>query len=156
MPDPDDQDFAAMIRAADARGGWNHAMGLTVLRATRAEVVAEVEVGDVHRQPYGLVHGGVYAGVIEAVASMGAALHAMSAGRGVVGLENHTSFLRAVRAGKLSVVARPLACGRTSHVWEGTVHDAEGRLAATGRVRLLVLEAGAQVAGAPAAVPGSG
>jgi 1,4-dihydroxy-2-naphthoyl-CoA hydrolase len=32
-------------------------------------------------------------------------------------------------------------------VWEGSIHDDEGRLVATGRVRLLVLDEGAQIAG---------
>ncbi len=127
--------------------GWNRAMGLTFLRATKDEVVAELEIAPQHRQPYGIVHGGVHCGVIETVASVGAALHAMSEGRSVVGLENSTSFLRAVREGKLTITARPLTRGRRTQVWEGTVADASGRPCATGRVRLLCLEPEAALAG---------
>ena len=70
----------------------------------------------------------------------------------MVGLENHTSFLRAVRSGKLRAVAKPLTRGRRSQVWEGSVYDEEGRLAATGRVRLLVLEPETDLAGARVAI----
>jgi uncharacterized protein (TIGR00369 family) len=68
-------------------------------------------------------------------------------GQSVVGLENHTSFLNAVREGKLCATARPLMRGRRTQVWEATVTDAEGRTLASGRVRFLALEAGSSLAG---------
>lgn len=132
--------------------GWNAAMGLRFVRATADEVIAECTVGPQHLQPYGLVHGGVYAGLIETVTSVGAALWGMAQGLSVVGLDNHTSFLRAVREGTLRVTATPLVRGRRTQVWEAAVTDAGGRVAASGRVRLLCLEAGAQVAGEVVAV----
>ena len=57
----------------------------------------------------------------------------------VVGLENHTSFIRAVRQGKLRAVARPVTRGRSSQVWEAWIRDAEERLVAQGTVRLLCI-----------------
>jgi uncharacterized protein (TIGR00369 family) len=140
------QDYSELLKSA-MHDGWMGAMGIEVVRATRDEVVAELTVGPAHLQAYGIVHGGVHAGIIETIASIGAAIHALPEGRSVVGLENHTSFLRAVRGGKLRAVAKPLTRGRRSHVWEGSVYDEEGRLAASGRVRLLVLEPEAEVAG---------
>lgn len=129
------------------RGGFNVAMGLTFSVATPSRVVASLEVGDAHLQPYGLVHGGVYAGIIETTCSTGAALAVLPRGQTAVGLDNSTSFLRAVRGGTLTVEATPLARGGRSHVWQGRVTDTEGRLAAIGRVRLLVLDPGAEAAG---------
>ncbi len=138
-------DFAETLN--QARDGWSGAMGLRFLRATRDEVVAELEIGPQHLQPYGIVHGGVYAGIVETLASSGAALDSLARGSSVVGLDNHTSFLRATRAGKLHATAIPLTRGRRTQLWEGRVVDDEGRLVATGRVRLLCLEPGAVVAG---------
>jgi uncharacterized protein (TIGR00369 family) len=155
MAEQETVDFAESINAA-TKEGWMAAMGIKLVRATRDEVVAEVEVGPAHLQAYGIVHGGLHAGLIETIASIGAALDAMPAGRSVVGLENHTSFLRAVRSGKLRAVAKPLARGRRSQVWEGSVHDEQGRLAASGRVRLLVLEPEADLAGEKAGIPTRG
>jgi uncharacterized protein (TIGR00369 family) len=142
---PPAQDVSPLLNAA--RDGWNEAMGVHFLRATEDEVIAEWDVGPQHLQGYGIVHGGVYAGVIETIASVGAALHAIVAGRSVVGLENHTSFIHAVREGRLRATAKPLTRGRRSQVWEGTVTDVGGRLIATGRVRLLCLEPEASLAG---------
>lgn len=122
-------------------------MGVHFVRATADEVTAEIEIGPQHRQAYGIVHGGVYSGLIETVSSVGAALWAGKTGQTVVGLENHTSFLHATREGKLSVTARPLMRGRRTQVWEATVTDIKGRTVAAGKVRLLALDAGAALAG---------
>lgn len=127
--------------------GYNRVMGVRFVRAAPEEVVAELTIGAEHRQPYGVVHGGVHASLIETVASAGAALHALPRGQAVLGLENHTSFLRAVRAGTLRATGRPLASGRTTHVWEVTVADDTGRPVATGRVRLLAVAGDAALAG---------
>ncbi len=128
-------------------GGFNKAMGLRFVKASPEEFVAELEIHDHHRQPYGLVHGGVYASMAETVCSTGAALNVFVEGKSIVGLDNATSFLRAVRGGTLRCTATPLVCGRRSHVWDARIHDGKDRLVATGRVRLLVLEPGAEADG---------
>ncbi len=150
--DPDTQDYAAMIDAIT--DGWVSAMGIRFTRATKDEVVAELVVGPVHRQPLGIVHGGVHAGLIEAIASVGASLGELAHGRMAVGLENHTSFLHAVREGRLRGVGRPVQRGGRTHVWDVNVLDEKDRVVATGRVRLLVIAEGSPLGGAPAKVGG--
>ncbi|HEY2743332.1 MAG TPA: PaaI family thioesterase [Polyangia bacterium] len=131
------EDFAAMVNAMP--NGWVRAMGIVVTRATADEVACEWTVEEKHHQAYGIVHGGVHAGVVETLASIGAALVALPRGQRVVGLENNTSFIRAVRAGKLTATARPVTRGRTSQVWESWIRDEKGDLVAQGRVRLLCI-----------------
>jgi uncharacterized protein (TIGR00369 family) len=138
------QDIAALINSADS--GWSKAMGIRFVKATPDEVVVEWTVAEQHLQPYGIVHGGVHCGVVETVCSVGAGIAARSRGHqgGVVGLENHTSFVRAVRAGAvLKGHAVPVTRGRTTQVWEAKITDAQGRLVAQGSVRLLVVNEGA-------------
>lgn len=123
-------------------------MGMTVTHATKDEVRCELTVGQQHLQGYGIVHGGVHCGIIETLSSMGAYLFARERGQHVVGLENSTSFLRAVRAGaKLHAVATPVTRGRQTQVWQAQVLDEEERLVATGRVRLLCISEEQQLAG---------
>jgi 1,4-dihydroxy-2-naphthoyl-CoA hydrolase len=120
--------------------GWAAAMGLEFVVANEDEVVMEFTVADQHLQPYGIVHGGVHAGVIETTCSIGASIAAQARGHkgGVVGLENHTSFVRAIRAGtRLRGRATPITRGRTTHVWTAEVTDPQGRVVARGTVRLL-------------------
>ncbi|HET7466977.1 MAG TPA: PaaI family thioesterase [Candidatus Dormibacteraeota bacterium] len=121
--------------------GWLRAMGVTITRATADEVRAELTVGPEHLQGYGIVHGGVHCGLIESLASIGAALFAMPREQAVVGLENNTSFIRAAGAGtRLRAVATPVTRGRRTQVWEAKVEDGDGNVLATGRVRLLCLK----------------
>jgi uncharacterized protein (TIGR00369 family) len=55
----------------------------------------------------------------------------------VVGVSNHTNFLRAVRTGRITATATPVQRGRTQQLWQvDIVHDEDGKLAATGLVRL--------------------
>ncbi len=122
-------------------------LGLVVTAASRDEVTAQFTVGAQHRQPQGIVHGGVYASIIESLASVGAALDVMPHGKNVVGLENATSFVRAAREGTLRAKALPITRGRRTQVWEVTIRNDDDAIIATGRVRLLVLDPEAQVAG---------
>ncbi len=127
--------------------GYDSTMGLRFVSATPDEFVAELEIGAQHLQPYGLVHGGVYAGMIETLCSTAAALNVFAEGKNAVGLDNTTSFLRAVREGRLRCIATPLFKGRRSHVWQARVVDDQERLVAHGRVRLQVLEKGSSAGG---------
>lgn len=135
-------------------GGWNLAMGLSFTTVTASLVVGEVTIAQQHLQPYGIVHGGVHAGIIEAACSTGAAVYSAAQQRTVVGLENATSFLRACRGGTLRVTARPVAQGKRSQVWEAIVEDDSGKSVASGKVRLLCLEPGAALAGSEVKIGG--
>ena len=131
------EDIVAVVNAFP---GWVKETGIVILTATPDEVTCALEVGEKHHQGYGIVHGGVHAGVIETLASIGAALVAMPRGQRVVGLENNTSFIRAVRSGRLHANARPVTRGRTSQVWEAWIRDEKEQLVAQGRVRLLCVD----------------
>src|SRR3984893_11987015 len=132
------EDFAAFVNQAPT--GWVREMGITILTATVDEVTCEWEVTEKHHQGFGIVHGGVHCGVVETLASIGAAVVAMPRGQRVAGLENSTSFIRAVSSGKLHAAARPLTRGRTTQVWEAWIWDEQERLVAQGHVRLLCLD----------------
>lgn len=140
------EDASAMLNGN--LGGWNNAMGLTFTLATPDEIVGEFTVGAIHTQPYGIVHGGVHCGVIEAACSTGAALVALGRNQSVVGLENSTSFIAAARGGKCIVRATPVTRGRRTQVWQAVVTDEAGKTLSTGRVRLMCLDAGTPLAGA--------
>ncbi|MDQ6899891.1 MAG: PaaI family thioesterase [Candidatus Dormibacteraeota bacterium] len=129
------------LRAHIEASGWVSEMGLHILSAGPDEVIARLDLSAKHHQGYGIVHGGVHCGVVETLASVGAAAVAHPRGQRVVGLDNHTSFIRAVSEGTLSARAIPVTRGRTTQVWAVELKDEEGRLVARGQVRLLCLPA---------------
>jgi len=140
------EDFSRQLN--EIPEGWVSAMGITITHATKDEVRCELTVGRQHLQGYGIVHGGVHCGIIETLSSMGAYLFARERDQHVVGLENNTSFVRAVREGaRLHAVATPITRGRQTQVWQSQVLDEQERVVATGRVRLLCLDAGQSLAG---------
>lgn len=121
--------------------GLDQTLGLVVTYATGEVVEARLVIDDRHRQIHGIVHGGVYASIVETVGSVGAWLATGDDNRAVVGLDNHTSFLRAVREGTLHARAEAIHRGRSTQLWEVRICDDEGRLAATGRLRSMILDA---------------
>jgi len=141
----DESDFASRVGAEAS--GFDACMGVRTLKATRDEVVLEYDVDERHLQPFGIVHGGMHCAVVESACSIGAGINARADGRSVVGVENHTSFIRAVRSGRVTITATPITRGRRSQVWEATARDEQGRVVSTGRVRLLCLEGDSQLAG---------
>ena len=119
-------------------GGFNEAIGLVLDEQSGDRVRGHVTVHPGLLQPYGIVHGGVYAALAETVASVGGALWHMGRVEGgrCVGVNNNTSFLRATRDGTISVQATPLHQGRTLQLWRVEMRDEQDRLIAHSEVRL--------------------
>lgn len=130
--------------------GFDHTLGIEILSASADRVEAEMQIDARHLQVHGVVHGGVYATIVETLGSVGAFVAQGSDRAAVVGMENHTSFLRAVKQGKLKAIAVPINRGRRTQLWEVRVETEDGKLAATGRLRTLCLEDGAALAGVDA------
>ena len=112
-----------------------HLGGLSFPEVRGDRVVATFTAGPEIWQPYGIVHGGAYCSVIETAASVGAAVWFGDRGQ-VVGVSNHTDFLRAVREGVLTAVGTPIHQGRGSQLWLVEIRDEQERLIARGQVRL--------------------
>ncbi len=130
------------LEGLDLSSGWLKAMGIEVLLASAERVELTMEVGAEHLQPAGLVHGGVFSGLIETACSVGA-LATTQTGHSVVGVENHTSFIRPAKSGTLRCHATPVHSGRRSQLWQADVVDEQQRVLATGRVRLFSVPDGA-------------
>ena len=115
--------------------GFVKLVGVRVAEASGDRVVLTCPVTPDLHQPFGLVHGGVYATLAETAASVAGA--SWFGERGVVaGVSNHTDFLRAVREGGLRAEATPLSRGRTTQLWQVEISDDRGRLVAHSKVRL--------------------
>jgi 1,4-dihydroxy-2-naphthoyl-CoA hydrolase len=113
-------------------------LGVEVLETGPELARARLPVTDKVRQPYGLVHGGVYSSVAESLASVATALSVHDDGMLAVGLSNHTSFMRPITDGYLHAEARRRHRGRTTWVWEVDFTDDDGKLCAISRVTMAV------------------
>ncbi|MFZ0092220.1 MAG: PaaI family thioesterase [Solirubrobacteraceae bacterium] len=119
--------------------GFDRLYGLEVIELSDGLARGQVDVRDELKQPGGLIHGGVYAAIAESLASNGTALTVMGDGDVVVmGLSNHTSFLRPITEGTINAVARARHRGRTTWVWEVELTDDAGRVCVLTRVTIAV------------------
>jgi uncharacterized protein (TIGR00369 family) len=124
------------------RSPFTELLGLHIDEVSLDQVTARLMVDpERHLHPWGAVHGGVYSAIVETLATLGAQLSAIPEGKLASGIENHTSFLRQVRAGQLQAHATPINRGRQLHLWAVTITDEQDRLVAQGLVRLILLDA---------------
>lgn len=122
-------------------------IGLVWDRITLERGDAHLDVRPALHQPAGIVHGGVWCSVVESMASVCAAMHAMRAGKVVVGVHNATDFLRPHRDGRVLGVATPIQTGRTQQLWlVELTRESDGRALARGQVRLATIDPVAQPA----------
>ncbi|HKV17397.1 MAG TPA: PaaI family thioesterase [Mycobacterium sp.] len=125
------------VPLGDLGKGFDSELGLRYLDLTPDGGRAELEISDKLLQPWGIVHGGVYCSIVESLASVSAAVWLAENGGGVVvGVNNNTDFLRAIKKGTVTAVSTPIHRGRRQQLWSISVTDDSDRLVARGQVRL--------------------
>jgi 1,4-dihydroxy-2-naphthoyl-CoA hydrolase len=101
------------------------------------QVSGSIAADERHHQPWGLIHGGLYATAIETFATTGAFEAVKDRGQQAVGVSNSTDFLRPHRQGRLNVRATAIQQGRTQQLWRVEIRRPEDeKLVALGQVRL--------------------
>lgn len=123
----------------DPASGFLRYLGAEIVEAGPDRVVVGLDVDQRHLQPHGVMHGGVHCALVETAASVGG--HLWLDGKGtVLGVSNHTNFLRAFSTGRLLTTATPIHRGRSQQLWQCEITDADGKLIGRGEVRLHNLE----------------
>lgn len=118
-------------------------VGLVIDELAWTHVTGHLDAGPQHWQYAGIVHGGVWAAVVETLASWGAAIRAAAEGATVVGVSNTTNFLRPHREGRVEAVATPVDVHGLQQVWDVRLTRAtDGKPVAIGTVRLQQLSPG--------------
>jgi 1,4-dihydroxy-2-naphthoyl-CoA hydrolase len=124
----------------ETEGTLDSHLGFEIIEVKEDSARAQVPVTNRTLQPYGLVHGGVYAALAESLASMATAAAVWEDGNIAVGLSNATSFVRPATGGTVHAVATRRHRGRTTWIWDVDMTDDNGRLCATTRVTMAVRE----------------
>jgi uncharacterized protein (TIGR00369 family) len=105
-------------------------------------VSGSVAADERHRQPWGLLHGGLYTTAIETFATTGAYEAVKDHGQQAVGVTIVTDFVRPHRSGRLRVQANAIHQGRTQQLWQVELRRTEDdKLVARGQVRLQSIDA---------------
>ncbi|HEX5308276.1 MAG TPA: PaaI family thioesterase [Solirubrobacteraceae bacterium] len=118
--------------------GFDRHYGLELLDCSDSEVRAQVVVGEHHKQPAGLVHGGLYASIAESIASVATGMAVLDEGDVAMGMSNNTTFLRPITKGTVHARAVRVHRGRTTWLWDVTFTDDEDRVCALTRMTIAV------------------
>jgi 1,4-dihydroxy-2-naphthoyl-CoA hydrolase len=113
-------------------------LGFETLELSEESARGRVPVENRIKQPFGLVHGGVFAAIAESLCSAATFGTVANDGMSAQGLSNQTSFLRPILEGTVHAQARRRHRGRTTWVWEVDITDDQGRLCAISRVTMAV------------------
>jgi uncharacterized protein (TIGR00369 family) len=98
----------------------------------------EVELGEKHLQPFGNVHGGAIASVVDAVAFW-AVFPQVERGKGLTTVEMKLNYLAPAQKGKLVAQGRCIKMGKTLALGEASVTNGEGTLISHGTVTMMVV-----------------
>ena len=107
-------------------------LGHEMIEIKENYVESKLKIEDHHKQPMGLVHGGIYATLSETICSYGANF---LDGGVYVGVNNNTDFLTSVESGEIICIAEPIKVGKSYQLWESKIYHND-KLCAVSKVRL--------------------
>ncbi|QTA78991.1 Phenylacetic acid degradation thioesterase [Desulfonema limicola] len=111
-------------------------MQLTGIKIDASEV--ELDAGKNHLQPFGIIHGGVIATLID-TATFWAAFLRIPENAGMVNIDLKLNYLKSVNTGILTARGQTIRSGRSISYAEASVFDAQGELLAHGTSTLMTL-----------------
>ena len=99
----------------------------------------EMAVEEKHFQPFGMVHGGVYASVVDA-AAFWAVYPQIDDDFGITTVELKLNYLAPTSSGSLIAKGKSIKLGKTICLAEALVEDKTGKLLAHGTETMMVLK----------------
>ena len=97
------------------KGTFDDFINHEILEISENYIKSSLVVEDYHKQPMGMVHGGVIDTMAEA--SISYAAYYTQEGTWV-GVNNNTDFIKAVTEGTIFCEATPIKLGKRSQIWE--------------------------------------
>lgn len=104
---------------------------------SKDKVILSLQVSDQHKQPFGLLHGGMNGVLIETACSMGANKYIANETLFAVGIDLQVNHLKSVADGNLTIIATPNHIGKSLQIWEGKIYNEQCELTSIGRCTLM-------------------
>jgi len=114
-------------------------ISLRIPEITMGSSRVQLSVEEKHLQPWGRVHGAVYAALVD-VASFWAVYTQIPEGFGLTTAELKLNYLAPVSSGELIGHGKSIKVGKTLSLGEASVYDENDRLLAHGTATLIALD----------------
>lgn len=134
-PDPA---YIQALQDSVRTASYPHLIGMRLAAIDFDSCRIELELGERHLQPFGIVHGGVLATLID-TATFWAGFLRLPEDAGLVNVDLKLNYLKAVTRGHLRAEGRCLRAGKQISYAEASVLDEAGELVAHGTSTLMAL-----------------
>lgn len=114
-------------------------LDIQIKQTSSEQVELSLIVREIHKQPFGIMHGGMNGVLIETACSLGANQN-VAQNEYCVGVDLQVNHLQAVSTGELNIIATPDKIGRTLQVWQATIYQKNKKIA-VGRCTLMTQKA---------------
>ena len=99
--------------------------------------VVELKVGNEHLNPFGGIHGGAYASVVD-TAAYWATYCELGEKAGLISIDLKIDYLAPIRAGIITAKGRRIKIGRSMCLAEATAYDKDGKWLVHGTSKMMV------------------
>ena len=136
MPELNPEHLKAVIIAINNAPFFKH-LSMSVTEIGVGCSVVTLDVGNEHMNPFGGIHGGVYASAIDTAAYWSAYCDVPEE-NGLITIDVKVDFLAPVSGNKIIINGRRIKSGKTLYLTEAMMSDTNGTVLAHGTSKLMV------------------
>jgi len=137
MQQPNDDYINKLIETVNTSPYPRH-LRMQLVSISVDQAVVKLKTEQCHLQPFGIVHGGVLATLVD-TATFWSVFLRLPEDAGLVNIDLKLNYLKSISSGLMTAQGRCIRAGRTINYAEASVKDKEGNLVAHGTSTLMVL-----------------
>ena len=137
MQQPNDDYINKLIEMVNTSPYPRH-LRMELVSISVDQALVKLKTEQCHLQPFGIVHGGVLATLID-TATFWSVFLRLPEDAGLVNIDLKLNYLKSVSTGAMTAQGRCIRAGRSINYAEASVKDKEGNLIAHGTSTLMVL-----------------
>jgi uncharacterized protein (TIGR00369 family) len=130
----------AVLKAIN-QGPFFKLLSMTVAKLSKGFSVVEIEMENKHLNPFGGIHGGVYASIID-TAAFWSVYCDISESAGLITVDLKTDLLSPVKGGIINAKGHCIKAGKTICLAEASVFDQNGKILAHGTSKMMITQGG--------------
>ncbi|HBT96953.1 MAG TPA: PaaI family thioesterase [Desulfobulbaceae bacterium] len=131
-------EYAAAVGKVVNASPYPHLLSMKLVRLEIGACELTIEVQPKHFQPFGLVHGGVLATLID-TATFWAIFSEIDEDKGLTSVDLKLNYLAPVTSGTLTAKGKRIKTGRTLSLSEAEISNENGKILAYGLSTLMTL-----------------